>query len=95
MRKVVRQGGRVRILTENGSETYDHVIFASHSDQALSMLGDASADEQRILSAMEYQDNEVVLHTDTKMLPKSRAAWAAWNYHLGLMSRMVNTATVN
>ncbi len=47
------------------------------------MLGDASADEQRILSAMEYQDNEVVLHTDTKMLPKSRAAWAAWNYHLG------------
>ena len=81
--KVVRQGGKIRIETANSSETYDHVIFASHSDQALSMLADASVDEQRILSAMEYQNNEVVLHTDTKMLPQSRAAWAAWNYHLG------------
>jgi predicted NAD/FAD-binding protein len=83
VRKVIRQQGKVIVETELSREVYDQVIFASHSDQALSMLGDATAEEQRVLGAMEYQDNEVVLHTDTKMLPQSRAAWAAWNYHLG------------
>lgn len=80
---VLRKAGKVTVITEHGEAVYDQVIFASHSDQALSMLGDASRDEQRILSALDYQDNEVVLHTDTQMLPDSRGAWAAWNYHLG------------
>lgn len=83
VRKVIRQQGKVIVETELSREVYDQVIFASHSDQALSMLGDATAEEQRVLGAMEYQDNEVVLHTDINMLPQSRAAWAAWNYHLG------------
>ncbi|GAB3521528.1 NAD(P)/FAD-dependent oxidoreductase [Photobacterium alginatilyticum] len=83
VRKVIRQQGKIIVETEHSREVYEQVIFASHSDQALSMLGDATAEEQRVLGAMEYQDNEVVLHTDTKMLPQSRAAWAAWNYHLG------------
>lgn len=81
--RVTRQSGLVQVETRLGTESYDQVIFACHSDQALSLLADATADEKRILGALEYQDNEVVLHTDTAMLPHSRAAWAAWNYHLG------------
>ena len=63
-------------------ESYDYVFIASHSDQALSMLQDPSSLEKTILGAIPYQDNEAVLHTDQRMLPKRKLAWAAWNYHL-------------
>lgn len=61
---------------------FDEVIFACHSDQALQLLSDASDAEQQILAAIPYQMNEVVLHTDASLLPKRKAAWAAWNYHI-------------
>lgn len=61
---------------------FDQVIFACHSDQALALLADPSEQEQSILSPMAYQANEVVLHTDTSILPKRKAAWASWNYLL-------------
>lgn len=61
---------------------FDHVIIASHSDQALTMLADPSPVEKEILSAIRYQDNEAVLHTDPSLLQRCRLAWAAWNYHL-------------
>ncbi len=61
---------------------FDHVILATHSDQALAMLVDASPAEREILSAIPYQDNEAVLHTDASLLPRRKLAWAAWNYHL-------------
>ncbi|WGY47250.1 NAD(P)/FAD-dependent oxidoreductase [Vibrio sp. ABG19] len=70
-------------LEVNGRvEQFDTVIFACHSDQALNMLNDPSRNETDILSAMAYQANEVVLHTDTALLPKRKAAWASWNYWL-------------
>lgn len=73
----------VRITPMNGpEETFDWVIFACHSDQALRMLKDASKAEQEILSAIPYQENTVYLHTDASMLPKRKLAWAAWNYHV-------------
>ncbi len=77
--------------TENGvlvkpkgaeAQKFDWVFFACHSDQALNMLTDASQDEKTILSALPYQKNTIVLHTDAKLMPKRRLAWAAWNYHL-------------
>lgn len=77
--------------TENGvlvkpkgaeAQKFDWVFFACHSDQALNMLTDASQDEKTILSALPYQKNTIVLHTDSKLMPKRRLAWAAWNYHL-------------
>ncbi|WEM45663.1 NAD(P)/FAD-dependent oxidoreductase (plasmid) [Photobacterium sp. DA100] len=72
------------VVTANGvSEIYDHVIFASHSDQALNLLTDANETEQAVLGALGYQKNDVVLHTDNFLLPKRKAAWAAWNYFLG------------
>lgn len=65
-----------------GTEHFDHVVFACHSDQALSLLSDPSDDERSILGNIRYQNNEAVLHTDSEMLPKNKRAWAAWNYHL-------------
>ncbi|MBZ9677038.1 NAD(P)/FAD-dependent oxidoreductase [Mesorhizobium sp. ES1-1] len=62
------------------SDRFDNVIIATHSDQALAMLGDASSVEETILSAIPYRPNRVVLHRDTRLMPKRRAAWAAWNY---------------
>jgi predicted NAD/FAD-binding protein len=64
------------------AERFDRVFFACHSDQALRLLADATAAERSVLGAIRYQQNEVVLHTDTRLLPKRRLAWAAWNYHL-------------
>jgi predicted NAD/FAD-binding protein len=62
--------------------TYDAVFLACHSDQALGLLADPSADEVAVLSAIRYQRNDAVLHTDTRLLPRQRRAWAAWNYHV-------------
>jgi predicted NAD/FAD-binding protein len=64
------------------AEHFDRVFFACHSDQALRLLADARPAERSVLGAIRYQQNEVVLHTDTRLLPKRRLAWAAWNYHV-------------
>ncbi len=64
------------------AERFDEVVIATHSDQALAMLADAGPREREILGAMPYQANEAVLHTDTRLLPRRRRAWASWNYHL-------------
>ncbi len=75
------------------AERFDEVIIATHSDQALAMLADADAREHEILRALPYQDNEAVLHTDTRMLPRRRRAWASWNYHLLEQPRACATVT--
>jgi predicted NAD/FAD-binding protein len=64
------------------AERFDRVFFACHSDQALRLLAEPHAPEREVLGAIRYQRNEVLLHTDTRVLPKRRLAWAAWNYHL-------------
>lgn len=78
--KVARVPGGVRLWTQQGSEDFDHVVMACHSDQALALLADPSAEERRVLGAIRYHRNRAVLHTDTAVLPKRRKAWAAWNY---------------
>lgn len=64
------------------AERFDRVFFACHSDQALRLLADAHAAERSVLGAIRYQRNEVLLHTDLRVLPKRKRAWAAWNYHV-------------
>jgi predicted NAD/FAD-binding protein len=64
------------------AERFDEVVLATHSDQALAMLADPSDREHELLGAIPYQSNEAVLHTDARMLPRRRRAWASWNYHL-------------
>ena len=72
------------LLTVRGADSmcFDHIVVATHSDQALSMLRDPSAREHEILSSIPYQANDAVLHTDVRLLPRRRRAWASWNYHL-------------
>ena len=70
----------VRIESAAGIEHFDQVVMACHSDQALALLGDARADEVSVLSAIRYQQNRAVLHTDVTCLPARRRAWSAWNY---------------
>jgi predicted NAD/FAD-binding protein len=65
-----------------GPELFDEVILAVHSDQALAMLADPSTVEGELLRAIPYQANDVVLHTDSSLLPRRRRAWASWNFHL-------------
>ena len=72
------------LVTPRGGEPerFDEVVIATHSDQALKMLGDATDREHEILGSIPYQHNEAVLHTDRRLLPRRRAAWSSWNYHL-------------
>lgn len=81
---VVRDDSGVWIQSVRGTERFDEVIFACHSDQALSILGsDASVLERRLLSAVRYQPNRAVLHTDAALLPRRKSVWSAWNYLSG------------
>lgn len=76
---------------------FDLVILATHSDQALALLADPSGQEREILSAIAYQKNEAVLHTDASCLPRRRLAWASWNYRIprGRKNRPVVTYHIN
>jgi predicted NAD/FAD-binding protein len=81
--RIRRLPGSVEIVARGRApERFDCVFLACHSDQALGMLADASAAEREILGAIKYQRNDVVLHTDDRLMPKRRLAWAAWNYHI-------------
>src|SRR5690606_10001459 len=77
-RNVRRTGSKVIVDTHLfGEQEFDEVVFACHSDQALALLGDASVTETEILSAIPYEYNQVVLHSDTRLLPESPRAWAS------------------
>jgi uncharacterized protein len=80
----VRRGPeQVDVRTASGeTETFDAVVFACHADQALRMLADATDRERDVLSSFPYQRNLAVLHTDQSFMPRRRAAWASWNYHI-------------
>jgi len=80
---VRRFDGHVEVTPRGGApETYDEVVIAAHSDQALRMLVDPTPQERAILGAIPYEANEAVLHTDRSLLPRRRRAWASWVYHL-------------
>jgi uncharacterized protein len=70
----------VMVMTDAGSERFDDVVLACHSDQSLALLADATAPERAVLGAIRYHPNRALLHTDANVLPRRRLAWAAWNY---------------
>lgn len=76
------ENGAIIKFADESKQQFDEVVFACHSDQALKLLSDASDDENQVLGALPYSENSVVLHTDMKLLPKNRRAWASWNYQL-------------
>ncbi|CAN7568913.1 NAD(P)/FAD-dependent oxidoreductase [Rhizobium sp. LjRoot254] len=76
-----RHAGRVEISDAKGNvQMFDDVVIATHADQALKMLTDASADERRVLGAFRYSRNEAILHNDAGLMPVRRMAWSSWNY---------------
>jgi predicted NAD/FAD-binding protein len=79
--KIRRGPGEVEVVGPAGVESFDHVVIASHSDQALALLSDPDRGERAVLGAIGYQQNRAVLHTDARLLPNNRRAWASWNYH--------------
>jgi predicted NAD/FAD-binding protein len=83
VRSIARKVGGVELRLDRSEPlSFDQVIIATHSDQALAMLSDATWRERELLGLIPYQENEAVLHTDVSLLPARRAAWASWNYHL-------------
>ncbi|MDR7069259.1 putative NAD/FAD-binding protein [Pseudoxanthomonas japonensis] len=80
---VTRDAHGVELISEAGRERYDHAVLACHSDTTLALLQqDIDAREREILGAIRYQTNDTVLHTDARLLPRRRKAWAAWNAHV-------------
>lgn len=79
-RIVRREDGVILYTATGGAEAFDAVFLACHSDQALALLAEPTLAEREVLSAIPYQPNEAVLHTDTRLLPRRRLTWAAWNY---------------
>ncbi|MFF9373855.1 NAD(P)/FAD-dependent oxidoreductase [Streptomyces griseoluteus] len=81
VRTILRRADGVDITTRDGTtDSYDHVVVAVHPDQALRLLGDASADEKEVLGAFRYSHNTTLLHTDAALLPRAPGARASWNY---------------
>lgn len=81
---ITREANGLRVAHARGSEHFDQVILACHSDQALALAGGAlSAGQREVLSAVRYQPNRAVLHTDPALLPRQRKLWSAWNYFAG------------
>jgi predicted NAD/FAD-binding protein len=76
-----RNGGQVRVQATDGSaEQFDAAVIATHADHALALLTDCSSEEFALLNCFTYQSNEAILHCDEDVMPRSRGAWASWNY---------------
>jgi predicted NAD/FAD-binding protein len=81
VRQVRRFEDRVEIATDAGTERFDQVVLATHTDQSLALLENPTLEERAVLKAIPYQANVAVLHTDEGQLPRRRSAWASWNFH--------------
>jgi predicted NAD/FAD-binding protein len=81
--RAIRERSGVKLTTADGSvETFDKVIFASHADQTLRMLADADSQENRLLREFKYQPNLATVHTDERVMPRTRLCWSSWNYRI-------------
>ena len=97
MTRINRRANQVTLEKADGRKlSFDQVVLATHSDQALALLDEPSPAERNILGALPYQTNDVVLHTDTRLLPRNRKTWSSWNYSLGTgQDRAVVTYNMN
>jgi predicted NAD/FAD-binding protein len=82
VRRVERRADGPHVTTDAGTERYDAVVLAGHADESLALLADPSDDERELLGAWRASRNERWVHTDAGLLPRRRAAWASWNYHV-------------
>jgi predicted NAD/FAD-binding protein len=92
--RVARTGKGVSLTTGSGAEhRFDRVVLACHADQALSLLSDPRPTESRVLGEFKYQPNTATLHTDPSVMPRTRLAWASWNYEIASGTDDSATAT--
>jgi len=91
--RIHRDEHGVDVHAGGSTDRFDEIVLACHADQALAMLDDPSQAEHDLLGAFPYQANEAVLHTDRSVLPRRRAVWQAWNYHLFAEPRPMTTVT--
>src|SRR5690242_12678099 len=95
VRSLRRTPDGVELRVGDAVERFDHVVVATHADQALALLEDPTADERRVLGRFAYTTNQAVLHTDSRHLPRTRRAAASWNYRVGEGGRPTITYHLN
>jgi len=95
VRAVKRNKDSVEITSSDGNEIFDYIFFACHSDEALKLISDPSAQEKEVLSSIPYSKNEVTLHTDESIMPNNKLTWAAWNYNIDSTNDMPIALTYN
>lgn len=82
VQRVTRMPDAIQVVHAQGVEAFDHVVMACHPDRSLALLAAPTPAEREVLGAITYQRNDAVLHTDARLLPRNRRAWAAWNAHI-------------
>ena len=95
VKAVKRNKDSVEITSSDGNEIFDYIFFACHSDEALKLISDPSAQEKEVLSSIPYSKNEVTLHTDESIMPNNKLTWAAWNYNIDSTNDMPIALTYN
>ena len=81
--RIERRDSEILLQTGQGEQSFDQVVLACHSDQALKLLANPTSQERQILADLEYQDNDVILHQDDSIMPRRKLAWASWNFLAG------------
>ena len=95
IKSVLRNKNYVEIKDNQSKEKYDYVFFACHSNEVLEILEKPTTNEVEILKALPYQQNNVILHTDSTVMPKNKLSWAAWNYNIDSQKESPVTLTYN
>ena len=95
VKAVKRNKDSVEVKSSDGTEIFDYIFFACHSDEALKLISDPSTQEKEVLSSIPYSKNEVTLHTDESIMPKNKLTWAAWNYNIDSTNDMPIALTYN
>lgn len=95
IKSVVRNKDYIEIEDNQSKEKYDYVFFACHSNEVLEILEKPTTNEVEILKALPYQQNNVILHTDSNVMPKNKLSWAAWNYNIDSQKESPVTLTYN
>ena len=95
VKAVKRNKDSVEVKSSDGTEIFDYIFFACHSDEALKLIIDPSTQEKEVLSSIPYSKNEVTLHTDESIMPNNKLTWAAWNYNIDSTNDMPIALTYN
>lgn len=95
VKAVKRNKDSVEVKSSDGTEIFDYIFFACHSDEALKLISDPSTQEKEVLSSIPYSKNEVTLHTDESIMPNNKLTWAAWNYNIDSTNDMPIALTYN